>query len=211
MASSYDNRTLQRTAAILDAVDMRPALASEIARDTGLSLSTVHRLAMAMVEEGFLVRREDSRFSLGPRLLRSMRDDVMYPLLWELAQEVGETVQVWYRLGDERQCRISVDVPHELRVTLPVGSRLPLPDGSAGMILAREPEAMKELEETGWVESRGNRVAGVGSISAPITLQGEITAALCIAAPLSRVEGTFGEAFGEALLKTSKKISTQIH
>lgn len=210
MDKSPSNRTLERAAAILDTVEEGPKLATQIARETGLSLSTTHRLALAMAETEFLSRFEDSTFGLGRRILQTERDTLSYAPLWRLAAEVNESVQLWIRSGDERVCRISIDAPHELRVTLPVGSRLPLPAGSAGGILAQTPKAMESLAHHGWFESEGNRVSGVGSVSSPIVVEGRTIGVVCVAAPLNRVVKSMGQDFGEATARTAKKIATEL-
>lgn len=207
---SASNRTLERAAAILDSVATGPQLASQIARDTGLSLSTTHRLALAMVESGFLERRDDSTFSPGSRIRTPVREEFSYAPLWELSTEVNETVQLWVRSGDERICQMSVEAPHELRITLPVGARLSLPAGSAGAILAETPEARASLNKYGWVESEGKRVAGVGSVSAPILVGGRILGAVCVAVPLNRVIRSVGQDFGDAVRRTAEKMAAQL-
>lgn len=204
------NRTLERAAAILDAVEAEPKLASQIARETGLSLSTTHRLALAMAETEFLSRFEDSTFGLGRRIVQIERDALSYAPLWRLAAEVRESVQLWVRSGEERVCRLSIDAPHELRVTLPVGSRLPLPDGSAGAILAEEPEAMDQVSRHGWFESEGRRVSGVGSVSSPIVVDGRVIGVVCVAAPLNRVVESMGRDFGEATVRTAEKVAAEL-
>lgn len=206
----HSNRTLERAAAILDSLELGPKLATQIASDIGLSLSTTHRMALAMVETEFLTRRADGTFELGRRLVQSERDTISYAILKQLADDVKESVQLWVRSGDERICRISFDAQHELRATLPVGSRLPLPDGSAGAILAKLPEAMDSIATTGWYQSEGRRVAGVGSVSAPIIVQGETVGAVCVVAPLTRLDDHIGEVHGTATVQTANKIAEQL-
>ncbi|RSZ63179.1 IclR family transcriptional regulator [Corynebacterium hylobatis] len=201
------NRMLERVAAILDAVEDEPRLAADIARTTGLSLSTTHRLALSMAELDFLTRYPDGTFGPGTRILQTYRDAVSYQPLWELASRAQESVQLWVRYRDERVCRVSIDAPHELRVTLPQGSRLPLPAGSAGQILAGTPEAEKQLSQHSWVESEGNRVPGVGSVSAPVIVDGKIVGVVCLAAPLSRVVRSIGQDYGDLVAETAAKIS----
>ncbi|HSF15281.1 MAG TPA: IclR family transcriptional regulator [Vicinamibacteria bacterium] len=73
---------------------------SELARDTGLSRSTTHRLVGALESEGLVVRVSRSgRYRLGPstvalgaRALRSSKiRELAHPLLEALARESGET------------------------------------------------------------------------------------------------------------------------
>lgn len=206
----HSNRTLERAAAILDSLETGPKLATQIASDIGLSLSTTHRMALAMVETEFLTRRADGTFELGRRLVQSERNTISYTILKQLADDVKESVQLWIRSGDERVCRISFDAPHELRVTLPVGSRLPLPAGSAGALLAGSPEAMESIAAFGWYQSEGRRVAGVGSVSAPIIVDDEMVGAVCVVAPLSRLDDHIGEVYGAATVQTANKIAEQL-
>ena len=61
-------------------------------------------------------------------------------------------------------CLLSADSQHELRAILPIGSRLPLPQGSSGRLLAADEETLAELAEGGWIESVGIRTPGLGSM-----------------------------------------------
>ena len=181
------NRTLERAAAILDAVGRSAVSASELSRQTGLSVSTAHRLALQMVDYGFLRRTESGTFRLGDRFVRSALENAGMPVLQELRDSTGETAQLWVRRGDERVCLLSADSQHELRAILPAGSRLPLPQGSSGRLLAAEDDALAELAEVGWIESIGTRTPGLGSISAPVQTDEGIIAAVCLAMPLAVV------------------------
>ncbi|MEV7136272.1 helix-turn-helix domain-containing protein [Arthrobacter sp. NPDC093128] len=204
------NRTLERTAAILDAVARSASSASELSRRTGLSLSTAHRLALQMAEYGFLRRTESGNFRLGDRFVRSALENAGLPALRELRDRTGETAQLWVRRGDERICLLSADSRHELRAILPPGSRLPLPQGSSGRLLAAEEEAMAELASTGWIESVGVRTPGLGSVSAPVTTDEGIIAAVCLAMPLARVAESPGRDFGKGVVEAARRIAEAI-
>jgi DNA-binding IclR family transcriptional regulator len=205
--SPSSNRTLERVAAILDAVDSSSASASELARRTGLSVSTAHRLALSMVEYGFLRRTEAGNFRLGQRFVQSALEKAALPALTALRDATGESAQLWIRRGEDRICLLNLDSPQELRATLPPGSRLALPAGSSGRLLANELEALEELEAHGWVESVGRRTPGLGSVSAPVVLRGQTIAAVCLAMPLARVQDSPGADFGDAVVATARRIS----
>ena len=162
--SSASNRMLARVAAILDALDAAPASASELSRRSGLSVSTAHRLALSMTEYGFLRRGESGDFQLGPRFLRTALEAAALPVLEQLRDGTGETAQLWLRRGDYRICALSLDSRHELKASLPIGTRLALPAGSSGRLLSREPEALEDIETNGWVESVAKRTPGLGSV-----------------------------------------------
>lgn len=204
------NRTLERAAAILDAVGRSAASASELSRRTGLSLSTAHRLALQMVDSGFLRRTETGTFRLGERFVRSALENAALPVLHELRDRTGETAQLWIRRGDERICLISADSRHELRATLPPGSRLPLPWGSSGRLLAADDEVLAELAASGWIESVGSRTPGLGSISAPVRTEEGIIAAVCLAMPLARVAASPGQDHGDVVVEAAVRIAEAV-
>jgi DNA-binding IclR family transcriptional regulator len=206
-ANGGGNRMLERVAAILDAVDVHPVSASEIARRTGLSVSTVHRLALSMVEYEFLRRDSDGRFRTGQRFVRSALENAALPILARLRDTTAETSQLWVRHGGDRLCLATADSTHTLRATLPVGTRQPLPAGSAGRLLAHEDEAWAQIERHGWVESVGMRTPGLGSVSAPVTVAGELVGAVCVAVPLARVQDSPGADFGEATAAAAHQLA----
>lgn len=204
------NRTLERVVAILDAVERSSASASELARRTELSVSTAHRLALSMTEYGFLHRSTDGDFRLGRRFVQSALEKAATPALRALRETTGETAQLWVRRGEERVCVLSELGAHELQVILPPGSRLALPAGSSGRLLAEEPQALQELGTQGWVESVGLRTPGLGSVSAPVTKSAATIAVVCLAMPLARVRESPGADFGAAVTSTARRISQDL-
>ncbi|QHC61233.1 helix-turn-helix domain-containing protein (plasmid) [Rathayibacter sp. VKM Ac-2760] len=202
---------LERVAQILDALDGGPAGASDIGRLTGLSVSTVHRIALAMVEEGFLRRYADGRYVHGWRVARSRLDTTALPHVLALRDACGESVQLWVRSGDFRVCRLSAETEHALRVTLPVGARIPLPAGSAGGVLAKTPEAQESILQHGWFEQIQSRTQGLSSVSAPIVIDGALVAALCVVVPVARLHTTPGRDHGELLVEAARRLSEELH
>lgn len=209
--SEAGNRSLTRAAAFLDAVEHGPLSASELARACEVSTSAAHRLAGDMVALGFLARGEDGRYALGARFGRSPLERVARPIVEGLRDETGETAQLWVRRGGTRVCLATADSRHELRATLPEGSSLELPAGSAGALLARRPEALASLKEHGWVESVSQRTPGLASVSAPVVLDGNLIGAVCVPVPIARLSGpgepSPGRAFGAPLLEAAARIA----
>lgn len=201
------NRTLERAAAILDAIGPGAATATELARRTGLSVSTAHRLALSMVTTGFLSRDSNGAFRPGERFMRSSLEHAAAPVIAELNRTTREASQLWIRRGSERICLIALDGLHELRATLPVGFVLPLPEGSSGRLLAEDEDALADVRRQGWVESVGVRTPGIGSVSSPVVVDGTIIAAVCIAIPLARVHVSPGVDHGEAAVAAARRIA----
>src|SRR5688500_17903919 len=204
------NRTLERAAAILDAVGRSAVSASELSLQIGLSVSTAHRLALQMVDYVILRRTDTGTFRLGDRFVRSALENAGMPVLRELRDLTGETAQLWVRRGDERVCLLSADSQHELRAILPPGSRLPLPQGSSGRLLAAEDDALAELAAVGWVESVGTRTPGLGSISVPVQTDEGIVAAVCLAMPLARVIASPGKDHGDKVIQAAQRIAQSL-
>jgi DNA-binding IclR family transcriptional regulator len=55
------------------------------------------------------------------------------------------------------------------------------------------------------VESVSQRTPGIGSVSAPVRQHGEVVAAVCVPAPLSRVPSP-GAAHGERVVAAAQQI-----
>ncbi|MDE1914849.1 MAG: IclR family transcriptional regulator [Sphingomonadales bacterium] len=62
-------QTLLRGLDVLEAVADQPMTATELAETLGLTKSTAHRLASALVDRGFLANTPRSGYRLGPRML----------------------------------------------------------------------------------------------------------------------------------------------
>lgn len=190
------NRTLDRTAAILDALEHEMLTLSEIARRTALSTSAVHRLLNSLEELGF-VRRSDGLFALGARFQRSTMEKAIRHTLAVIRDETGESCQFWVKLDRERLCVAIADSGHELRPILAEGTRIRLQDGgSAGLVLRNDERARDSLVRHGWVETVDDRTPGLASVSLPLILRGSRYGVVCIVVPVSRLTESPGRDFG---------------
>ena len=159
---------LDKAVSILGAVAGSPASLAELMSRTGLPRATVHRLGAALELHGLLRRDGAGRYELGLGLValgqtaaeRFPLVDLARPVLDELRTVTGESVQLFVREGAQRRCVVSLESPHGLRWIVPQGSVLPLDVGSAGRVLSGE------VSKQGWVQSVGEREAGVASVSA---------------------------------------------
>ncbi len=194
---------LDKGVAILDAVERRPQNSTELARELAMSISTAHRLASALVTHGLLSRDEEGRFHLGPRFATSALAEISTAALTELRDHTGETAQLWVRRGENRLCVASVDSPHELRAVLPPGSLIPLPLGSAGLLLARADGDATEQ----WVESCATRTPGVASVSAPVLRHGRTVAAVCLVGPVDRIGEHPGRIYGDRVVAAARRLA----
>ena len=203
---------LDKAVDLLDALEARPLSLAELVTITGLPRATAHRLATALERRGLVRRDGEGRFMLGARLLALGHAAAeTWPLataaaepLATLRDETGESVQLFVRDGDERVCIAALQSPHGLRTIVPLGARLPLSAGSAARVLTSNGTSV-----TDWVESVGEREAGVASVSAPVhDASGRVVAAVSVSGPIERTSRSPGERYGAAVTSAAREIET---
>lgn len=194
---------LQRAFAIVDAVEMHSMTISDLARALELPMTTVHRLTHDLTEFGVLRKAEDGMYSIGHRFRSLGIAEAAAPVLRELSEQTDESVQVWVHRGDHRLCVASVDSSQEIRAIMPVGTILRMPGGSGGRVLAGHHPS---LDQNGWVVSLSERIEGLGSISAPVKINNEIVAAVCLSGPVYRIGPDPGAKYGEKVKEAARKI-----
>jgi DNA-binding IclR family transcriptional regulator len=133
---------LDRSVAVLDAIEDGARTLTRITETTGLTRTTAHRLVKALEAHGFIQLHGGFGYRLGPRLLTLARlaleelplRDLAHPALTRLAESTGESVQLFVRSGDERVCVDAVESHRELRTLVHLGAALPITAGSAGKV-----------------------------------------------------------------------------
>ena len=201
---------LDKAMVLLHSVAEAPCSLAELQESTGLPRATAHRLATALEHHGMLRRDGEGRFELGLGLVplgqtaaaRFPLDDLARPVLADLRDETGESVQLFVREGNQRRCVLSLESTHGLRWIVPQGALLPLDVGSAGRVLSGE------TSRTGWIESIGEREPGVASVSAPVVgADGSVVAALSVSGPIERLTRQPGRHFGGAVVAAAARIA----
>ena len=183
----------------------------ELQDATGMPRATAHRLASALEDHGLVRRDSNGRFALGWGLVGLGKAaasalplvEMARPVLDELRAITGESVQLYVREGEGRRCVVSLESPHGLRWIVPEGSLLPLGAGSAGHVLEGE-----RVDKRGWIQSIGEREAGVASVSAPVmNAQGIIVAAISVSGPIERLSRKPGERHGAAVVEAANDLA----
>jgi len=204
---------LDKAIVVLRAVADGPCSLAELQESTGLPRATAHRLAVALEQHGMLRRVAEGRFELGLGLVplgqaaaaRFPLVELARPVLDGLGDETGESVQLFVREGTQRRCVLSLESTHGLRWIVPQGALLPLDVGSAGRVLSGE------RSRTGWVQSIGEREAGVASVSAPVAASdGSTIAAVSVSGPIERLSRQPGKRFGDAVVTAAQHISAAL-
>ncbi|MGA9278888.1 IclR family transcriptional regulator, partial [Ilumatobacter sp.] len=159
---------LDKAMVIVRTVADEPQALSGLQQATGYPRATVHRLATALEAHAVLRRDGDGRYELGHGLAalgqaareRFPLTEIARPILAQLRDETGESVQLFVREGTQRRCVVSLETPHGLRWIVPEGSMFPLDAGSAGRVLSGSGPS-DAGHAARWVESVGEREPGV--------------------------------------------------
>ena len=205
---------IDKAARILAAVEDKPLDLTSLIVATRLPRATAHRLAVALEGHGLLRRDAEGRFAPGLRLVALGRaastalhlPEVARPALEALRDATGESAQLYVRDGDTRVCVVSLESPHGLRTIVPVGASLPLLAGSAGHVLAGD-----MAPDAAWVESVGEREAGVASVSAPVSSDdGQVFAAVSVSGPIDRIGREPGARHGDAVATAAAAVEAAL-
>lgn len=175
-------QVVERMMKLLDVLSFHqdPVSLKQLAIESGLHPSTTHRILAAMTASGFVERAEPGTYRLGIRLLElgnlvksriNVRDAAM-PLMRELNEKIGESINLGVRQGDEivyvertSSGRASVRVVHL------VGARAPLHLTAAGKLYLAE-DGREKLHD--YVRRTGLPGATPSSITTLAGLEREI-------------------------------------
>ena len=233
-------QSADRALAILAAfTESRPEVGvSELARELGMHKSTVSRLLGTLEGRG-LVRRAGDRFLPGPELARlgslAARGlallPVARPILADLAEETGETVNLAVRQGDRALNVHQVETAHFVGLTDWAGRATPLHATANGKALlaygagavpaalealtdrtiVERAELTEELERTrlrGYAQAIEELEAGLNSVGAPVyDASGQCVAAVSVAGPAYRVSERRLADLGLACVAAADQIS----
>lgn len=217
-------KVLDRAVAIMMAAANRPSSLNELCETTGLPRATAHRLATALEAHRILTRTEDGKWGAGPALPGN-RDHLLEaagPVMDELLEATGESVQLYELSGNTRTCIATREPESGLHNVVPVGRQLPLNSGSAARVIAAfadvsVPDALYTAEDVatakkqGYSESIEEREAGLASISAPVVdSQGTFLAVLSISGSAERFRPSPAEKHADLLLDAATRLRARL-
>ena len=231
MSSVKEIKSVRNACALLEAIaERQPIGVSDLARVTEIEKSAAHRLAITLHQAGWLDKTDDGRWRVAAalgRLVHGAAADTlrasMRSRLERLRDETGETAML---VAIEHARLLVVDVVdsrHNLRITAPVGSELPLLHSSAARAIAAhlpadelaalrrahpgldDDDALAAVRRRGWAINDREIVADARVVGAPIlTESGYPLAALIVCAPTSRVSLERMKENGQLLSKAAR-------
>ena len=216
----------ERTLRLLGAVaaSERPVSLAELAEALALPKPSVHRLCARLAATGMLLRDVDARrWGAGPALRRLALDTLhhgtvgglRHRVLSELVARIGQTCNFTTLDGGSVLYLDRVEAPSPWRLTVEVGTRVPLHCTASGKLflatmdearrerllgsleLARmteatlvDPEALREacvrIRADGHAIEREEFVAGLAAVAVPVSdAAGEVRAAIAVHRPLA--------------------------
>jgi DNA-binding IclR family transcriptional regulator len=235
----------------LDAVDALAAVPelslSELARRIGVAKSTAHRTCSVLAERGLLDRTERGGYRLGLRFVeyghlataRSAVRDRGLPLLVELRNALGETVQIGVAAGIDVVYVERVEGVRALRYSTENSRRSPLHRSSAGKtLLAHRPDLvdarlraglpastgytivvpevllaeLARIRTRGYARSVDETELGMSSIAVPVhgVPDGPVVAAISMVGPTTRVVGEHEARHVSVLQAGARKLTEAI-
>jgi DNA-binding IclR family transcriptional regulator len=210
-------QTLTRGLDLVAAVAQRPLSLAELADHVGLSRSTVHRLAGALVEHRYLKLNRGSGYSLGPRLLelgylasrQASLPRVARDHLEQLADHTRDTVYLGVLDGSRALYLDKIPGSRRVEVSAGVGERLPLRSTGLGkaLILDADEETLRHYYDYEARQGHGygvdietwlQRMRDYSAAGCALDLEENGDHIRCVAAPIRDVTGRIAGAISVA-------------
>ncbi|WP_455234346.1 IclR family transcriptional regulator, partial [Thiogranum longum] len=145
MSEKTSIQVIDRMSSLLDAVARYPEPVSLkiLAAETGLHSSTAFRILNSLADNGFVERDAGGKYQLGRKLLRlgsrvhAQADlrQIAQPVMARLRDELGETINLTVREGDEVVYVEKATPNRMMHVQQLVGSRAPLHVTAVGKLM----------------------------------------------------------------------------
>jgi IclR family KDG regulon transcriptional repressor len=146
---------------------------SDLSRELGINKSTVHGIAHALEKVGAIVRdKKTKRYMLGMALFELARagyaridlKDIARPFMEDLMRSTRQSVFLGIRSGDHVSIIDIVESTQDLKITSPIGTRVPLLAGAIGKAFLA---FMEESQAASLIPTLGLRRYTENSITDP--------------------------------------------
>lgn len=203
MAETPGSQTLMRGLDVIEAVAERPCTLGELAERLGLTRSTAHRLASALVERGYLANAPRAGYRLGSVLLRlgslaQAQTDLVQiarPHLEALAAASEDTVHMGVLDADQALYLDKVPGRRRINISSRVGDRHPLTSTGLGKALMLDHPAAWRLARLAEEHPRfdadlwARRMEGYVATGCTYDLEENEDQIRCVAAPVRDAAG----------------------
>lgn len=221
---------------------------TDIARSTGLSKAVVHRIVQELCNSHFVWQNPQTRkyqpgisaFALSDAANQTSQfRRIGLELLADLAEVTGETATLSGRIGHRRIYIGQVESSQLIRISVQVGSALPLTIGASGLaILAFLPESQREatlsaplrpgdwaeaapadvlrerlkiVAQQGYARSHGERIPDATSFAAPARNRfGDVIGCMSVAALTSRLTPEREEELAAHVVRAANELSARM-
>jgi len=221
---------------------------SELSRDLGISKSTVHGITTALEELGAITRDPLTKgFTLGFTLFELGRSaysridikDLARPFMEDLMEKTQESVFLGVRNGEHVTVLDIVESMHDLKITSPIGTTIPLMAGATGKIflsLMEEKQVseiikskglhkytkntitdpdlyLKEImsvKEKGYAIDNEEYISGVSAVAAPVAGKGHLKSAVWVVGFKASIDEDKLKALAKETKDTAELISRRI-
>jgi DNA-binding IclR family transcriptional regulator len=215
------SQTLVRGLDVLEQVAAGPAALSAIARQLGLSRSTVHRLATTLLERRYLNVTPRRGYSLGPKLLElgfRAREQISLvrlarPYLEALAAETGDVAILAVRDGDDVLIADRAAGRRRVLPSVRTGDRVKLDASALGHALGLQPADMSGGAPAAVVRSvsGADPAPEIRTIAAPVFgADGSVRAALGIAAASVYADRAHHDAAAAAVKAAARAMGAEL-
>jgi DNA-binding IclR family transcriptional regulator len=201
------SQTLLRGLDMLDKVIDGPVKLAELSQRMGLTRSTTHRLANALIDRGFLTFLPRVGYQLGPKLLQlgflaqSQADIVQIarPIIEDLAAQTEDTVHLGRLENDLALYLDKIPGRRRVEISSRIGDRQPLTSTGLGkaLLLDSDPQEWRRLFDTDraagapaadydqWLD----RMQGYASAGYAFDLEENEDQIRCVSAPVRDASG----------------------
>jgi len=239
-------QVIERLAKLLDVIAAHDESVSLkiLSAETGLHPSTAFRILASLAEQGFVERTSRGNYQLGVKLMQlgsrvSSGVDIRkiaLPLMEKLRDQLGETVNLTVREGDEVVYIERALAKRMIRVEQVIGSRAPLHVTAVGKLMLGEQgeaacrsyakrsklpaytantytkvaallQACTDAAKRGYACDNEEAELGVGCIGTLIRdASGQVVAGLSVSAPIERRR----DEWTEQVMETAEQLSRQL-
>ncbi|MHA6485468.1 IclR family transcriptional regulator [Paenibacillus sp. strain BS8-2] len=222
---------------------------TEISKELGMPIQSVHRLLSSLAEHGFVSQNAATkRYKLGLSIMKYgflMWDSLMLrtvarPFMEELSRRTKETVYLSVRENAEGVYIDSVDSPQVLKISEPIGLRLPMFIGASNRVIlaylkpglrqtlmdsfdwdnvpslkpltrAAIEEELEGIRSKGYAVTSGEATEGTTGIGTPIfSYENTVIGSLNVAGPSIRLAGDQIEKYAGLVKRFAGQISEEL-